>query len=300
VLHVVGVRAAVAPDIARDPTRRPDVVVAADLADLLFPGPDADEGGAFVVGEDLLGFLDVDDHIRAERDGDAEALDGGGGTDRGLDRIAGADPPVVPAVEETDVVDAGIAQDHQRACRRDLTGSPSRPLLVRLADGVAAIQHHGRVAGDAEAAEGRIELLRGAAVPIGRILERVRIQVQGARDMAFLVLVRHAEVDVEQDEPAFRRRLGTATGQDLAQPLDVDEPVVPWQLLDREAGVRGPGAKTTLEDAAARNAEGVQPGHEGLGVAESLSVDDHFLGRSHALAGQEPVDLGGIDAREPG
>src|SRR5207248_7894391 len=34
VLHVVGVRAAVAPDVPRDPTGRTDVVVAADAADV--------------------------------------------------------------------------------------------------------------------------------------------------------------------------------------------------------------------------------------------------------------------------
>src|SRR4249919_3249614 len=44
VLHVVGVGPAVAPDIALDPAGRADVVVAADVTDVLAPGPDADEG----------------------------------------------------------------------------------------------------------------------------------------------------------------------------------------------------------------------------------------------------------------
>src|SRR6476469_4777604 len=40
VLHVVGVRPAVAPDVTADPTCRPDVVVAAHGTDVLTPGPD--------------------------------------------------------------------------------------------------------------------------------------------------------------------------------------------------------------------------------------------------------------------
>src|SRR4029079_17854121 len=44
VLHVVGVGAAVAPDIARDSAGRLDVVVAADLADVLLPAANADQG----------------------------------------------------------------------------------------------------------------------------------------------------------------------------------------------------------------------------------------------------------------
>src|SRR5207248_4082078 len=43
VLHVVGIRAAVSPDVAGDPAGRADVVVAADRADVLPPGADADE-----------------------------------------------------------------------------------------------------------------------------------------------------------------------------------------------------------------------------------------------------------------
>src|ERR1700756_2743866 len=64
-LHVVRVTAAVAPDVAGDPSGRRDVVVAAALADVLVPGADADEGGALPVGEDLLRAVDVDDHLRA-------------------------------------------------------------------------------------------------------------------------------------------------------------------------------------------------------------------------------------------
>src|SRR5258706_4171169 len=49
VLHVVGVGAAIAPDVALDPTGRADVVVATDVADVLAPGPNADERGGLLV-----------------------------------------------------------------------------------------------------------------------------------------------------------------------------------------------------------------------------------------------------------
>src|SRR5262249_49855146 len=61
VLHVVGVAAAVAPHVALDPPGWADVVVAADLADVFAPRPHADQRRPGRVGDDLLGFLDVDD-----------------------------------------------------------------------------------------------------------------------------------------------------------------------------------------------------------------------------------------------
>src|SRR5947208_6110725 len=64
VLHVVRVRAAIPPDVTGDPAGSTDVVVAADLADVLVPSPDADESGILPVGQDLLGLVDVDDELR--------------------------------------------------------------------------------------------------------------------------------------------------------------------------------------------------------------------------------------------
>ena len=72
----------------------------------------------------------------------------------GLERIAALDPPVVAAVEQPDVVDAGVAQDHQRPGRRDLAGPAARPLLVGVTLGVAAVDDDRRVGGDAERARG--------------------------------------------------------------------------------------------------------------------------------------------------
>ena len=150
VLHVVGVGAAVAPDVALDPARRADVVVAADVADVLAPRADADEGRAVGVGDDLLGLVDVDDDLRAAA-GSAPRSSATGVGSRGSvsSGLPGPDPPVVAAIEQPHVVDAGVAQDHQRPGRRDLAGPTARPLLVGLALGVAAVDDDGRVVGDA-------------------------------------------------------------------------------------------------------------------------------------------------------
>src|SRR5205823_1862588 len=72
VLHVVRVRAAVAPNVAGDPAGSADVVVAADVADVLLPAPDADQSGMLRVSHDLLGLVDVDDEVRPLRDLDTE------------------------------------------------------------------------------------------------------------------------------------------------------------------------------------------------------------------------------------
>ena len=157
-LHVVGVGAAVAPDVTGDPSGRADVVVAADGADVLLPRADADERGAILVGEDLLRLVDVHDDLRPLRGRDAEALDRHGLAGDRLERVASADPPVVAAVEEAHVVDPGVAEDHRRAGGRDLAGTPARPLLVRVTLGVAAVEHDRRVVADAQRPEGLVEL----------------------------------------------------------------------------------------------------------------------------------------------
>src|SRR3989442_3736502 len=165
-LHVVGTRATVAPDVTGDPPGRVDVVVTADLADVLVPGPDADQSGMLPVGKDLLRLVDVHDDLRAQRNLDTERRDRRGLADDRLERVARPDPPVVAAVEQADIVDAGVAQDHRRPAGCDLPGPSSRPLLVRVAFGVAAIEDDRCVAGDSERAQGLLELLRRAAVTV--------------------------------------------------------------------------------------------------------------------------------------
>ncbi len=301
VLHVVGVRAAVAPDIAGDPPRRADVVVAADPADVLLPRPDADESRAVAVGQDLLGLREVHDDLGVLRDRQAEGRHRGGLADDRLDRVAGPDPPVVAAVEQPDVVDPGVAQDHQRPRRGDLPGPPPRPLLVRVADRVAAVDDDRRVVGDAEGAHGGVDLGRGPALPdVLGILEPVRVQVQGARKMAFLVLLRDAEVDMEQEEPAGRGRFRATAGEELAEPLDVDEPVVLRQALDGTLGCRNPAREAAGQDPG--RLDPVRPEHVGdngrFGVV--LAVDHDVAPGRDPLAAQEPDDLGPVDADEPG
>ena len=61
--------------------------------------------------------------------------------------------------------------------------------------------------------------------------------------MALLVLLGHAEVDVEEEEPAGGRRLGAAAGEELAEPVDVDEPVVAGEPIDRPIGSAAQAAK---------------------------------------------------------
>ena len=111
---------------------------------------------AVAVGEDLLRLVDVDDQLRSLRDrgperrrrASARAVDG-------LERVALADPAVVAAVEEPDVVDARVAQDQARPRGGDLAGPAARPLLVRVALGVAAVDDRPVVSvGDAERPRG--------------------------------------------------------------------------------------------------------------------------------------------------
>src|SRR5712691_3308365 len=87
VLHVVGVGATVPPNVAGDAAGWADVVVAADLADVLLPGPDADEERVLPVAHDVLGLVDVDDDLRAQRDPDTERRDRRRLPDDLLDRV---------------------------------------------------------------------------------------------------------------------------------------------------------------------------------------------------------------------
>ena len=199
-----------------------------------------DERGAVRVGQDLLGLVDVDDDLRPDRHDGPERRDRRRRPVDGLDRVALLDPPVVAAVEQPDVVDAGVAHDHQRPRRRDLAGPATRPLLVGLALGVAAVDDDRRVAGDAERLERGRDRLGRAAVPVGRVLEPVGVEVVRARDVALGVLLGDAEVDVEQQELLVRRRLGSLAGEHVAQPRDVDELCRTWGAARAAATDRPP------------------------------------------------------------
>ena len=126
---------------------------------------------------------------------------GVGGRVSRLERVTGGDPPVVAAVEQADVVDARVVQDGRGPGCRDLAGPASRPLLVGLADGVTPVEDHRRVVRDPQRAERGLELVRRTSVPVGRILEPVRVEVERPGQVAVGVLLRHPEVDVEEEEP---------------------------------------------------------------------------------------------------
>src|SRR5205085_6055213 len=130
----------------------------ADRTDVLFPGADADEGRMLLISEDPLGVVDVDDGLRATRDRHAEGRGRHRLAEDRLQRITGLNPVVVSAIEQADVVDAGVMEDQGRTARGNLSGTASRPLLVGVALGVATIKDDSRVAGDPERAQGRLEL----------------------------------------------------------------------------------------------------------------------------------------------
>jgi hypothetical protein len=121
------------------------------------PGPDADQGRSPRIREDLLGLLDVDDDLWTERHLHAEGWDRGRFPRHRFEAVSRLDPPVVATVEEPDVVDPGVAEDHQGTGRGDLTCPPTRPLLVRIPLGVATVDHDRRVMGDPERTEGALD-----------------------------------------------------------------------------------------------------------------------------------------------
>src|SRR5207247_8320021 len=110
VLHVIRIRTAVSPDVARDPAGRTDVVVAADRADVLPPGTDANERGLLPIGQNLLGLVDVDDDLGPHRDLHTERGDRLWLVEDGFERISGLDPLVVAGSEESEIVDARVAK----------------------------------------------------------------------------------------------------------------------------------------------------------------------------------------------
>ena len=71
-----------------------------------------------------------------------------------------------------------------------------------------------------------LELLRRAAVPIVPTLEEIGVEIERPWDMTLLVLLRNAEIDVEEQELAGRRRLRPLSIEQLPQPVGVDKLVV--------------------------------------------------------------------------
>ena len=266
---------------------------------MLAPCAHADERGPGGVGDDLLGLLDVDDDLGTDRDRDAEGVDGRGRAKDGLERVAALDPPVVATVEQPDVIDPGVAQDHQGPCGGDLAGATARPLLLGVALGVSTVDHDRRVAGDAEGAQGRIDHFGGAPIPVGRILEPVRVEEERARDVSLGVFLGHAEVHVEEQELLVGRRLRRLPVEDITQPRDVHELVVVWKTIEWQRWVGGPGRGPILVSASAGDAEIGEGRHELGGIVRPIAVDDDVAIGGDPLLVQEPPDLGLVDDPEP-
>ena len=209
------------------------------------------------------------------------------------------DPVVVAAVEEPDVVDAGVPEDQRRPRRRDLAGPPPRPLLVGVSLGVAAVEDDGRVAIDAQALERGLELCRGPAVPGDRVLEPVRVEIKGRRDVVLGVLLGNAEVDVEQEPSTRRRDLRRPAGEEIAEPVDVDEPLEPGQIFDGPIVVGRPGRPIALESDDPVKAEAGEPQLERVGVGRFVAVDDDRVVRVHAPGRERRLEIDIRQAAEP-
>ena len=194
----------------------------------------------FLIGQNLLGLVDVDDDLRAQRNLDTERGDRLGLVQNGFQRISGLDPVVVAAIEEADVVDARVAKNQCRAAGRDLSRPATRPFLVGVAFGIAAIEDDGGVARDAERPQGDLELFRGAAVPIARILQLVGVEIKRPGNVVLFVLFPNAEVDVKEKESPGRGGLGASAAEQLAEPVGMDQLVVVRQTIDRQRRVRCP------------------------------------------------------------
>ena len=178
-----------------------------------------------------------------------------------LERVSGLDPVIVATIEQPDVVDARVSKDERRAAGSDLSGSTSRPLLVGVAFGIAAVEDDGGVARDPERAQGGLELFRSTAVPVRRILEPVRVEIERPGDVVLLVFLRHAEIDVEQLERAPRCSLRGSPVQQLPKPVGMDELLVVRQTIDWQGLVRGPLSPTAFVDLNAGVAQLGEPFH---------------------------------------
>jgi hypothetical protein len=152
---------------------------------------------------------------------------------------------------------------------------------------------------DAEATQGRLELLGIATVPVGRVLEPVRVEIAGARDVALRVLLGHAEVHVEEQEVAFGSCLGAAAGQELGEPGGVNQLLVAGQTLDGSGRVGRPCGEPTVEASHLRVPEVGQQAGEEVDV-DRVAIEHDVAGGDDVLGPQDPLDLGPVDTAEPG
>lgn len=206
---------------------------------------------------------------------------------------------VVSAIEQADVVDAGVPQDQRRPAGGDLPGSTARPFLVGMPFRVTAIEDDRCVTGYPECAHDRLEPLGRSAVPVRRILEPVGVEIERPGDVILLVLFRNAEVDMEQLERAQRRRLGPSSVQQLAKPIGVDELLVVRQAVNRQGRIGGPLGPTTPVNPDSGLAQLGEPRLERDRVLRTIAIQDDLATLKDALRLQQPLHLGLVDAVQP-
>jgi hypothetical protein len=90
----------------------------------------------------------------------------------------------------------------------------------------------------------------------------------------FRVFLGDAEVDVEQEDAACRRRLGPASVEDFAEPRRMDQLTVARELLDRVAIVGGPIGPAGLEAPESGDADRLQAVDQRARVGLVVAVDD--------------------------
>src|SRR3989442_330665 len=168
-----------------------------------------------------------------------------------------------------------------------------------MALGIAAIEDDGRVARDARGPQGDLEFLWGAAIPVARIFEAVRVEVERPGDVVLLVLFEDAEVDVKEEESSSGRRLGASAVEQLAEPFGVDELVIVRQTVNRKRRLRRPLRPAALVRPHAGAAQFGQSRLERPGIFGPIAVEDDLVAGKDALGSEQPLDLGRINTLEP-
>ncbi len=106
--------------------------------------------------------------------------------------------------------------------------------------GVPSVEDDRRLVRDPERAQRYVELGGRAAVPADRVLELIRVEIEGPREVVLLVLLGNPEIDMEEQEGARRCGLRPAAREELREPVGMDEALVVRQALDGKASCRPP------------------------------------------------------------
>ena len=151
---------------------------------------------------------------------------------------------------------------------------------------------------DPQRAERAFELLRRTSVPVGRVLEPVRVEVVRPGQVAVGVLLRHPEVDVEEEESIPVVAFRTPAGDELVEPIGVDQPVVARQPLHRQALVRGPVRPSGFEDQD-RVSACFEPERERPRVPRVVPVNDDRAALANPLLIDLALNLRLVEAVQP-